>query len=168
MYNALTCVPSSEVNSNNIGQLFGLVCGLGQDPCAGIAANATAGTYGAYGMCNPQQQIGWALNAYYEQQSAAGNGASACDFSGSATMQSAVYPTGTCAELISQAGGQGTGTVTSAPTNTVSPTSGSGGSTSHGAAAPGISTMASLNIGVAQIAVYMLVAVGTGTGMILL
>jgi 1,3-beta-glucanosyltransferase GAS1 len=166
MYEALTCVPSSEVNNNNVGALFGLVCGLGQDTCAGIAANATSGTYGAYGMCNPQQQIGWALNAYYEQQSASGNGASACDFSGSATMQSAVYPTGTCAELVSQAGGQGTGTVTSAPTGTVSATS--GGSTSHGAAAPGISTMASLNIGVAQIAVYMLFAVGTGTGMILL
>ncbi|RMZ89780.1 hypothetical protein DV736_g2989, partial [Chaetothyriales sp. CBS 134916] len=111
MYSALTCVPN-DVSGDDVGDLFGIVCGLGKDVCAGITANATTGDYGAYGMCNSNQQLGWALNAYYDQQSASGNAASACDFSGSATTQSPTKPTGTCAALISQAGNNGQGTVT--------------------------------------------------------
>jgi hypothetical protein len=176
MDKALNCVPSSQINTDNIGDFFGLVCGLSQSACAGIATNATSGDYGAYGMCNPMQQLGWALNSYYEQQLAAGNGASACDFSGSATTQAAVSPTGQCASLISQAGNGGTGTVTSAPTATGGSSSGSGssssgsGSSSSGSSAgvPGHSTLASLNFGYLQMGLYMVCAVVAGAGMIIL
>lgn len=178
MDKALTCVPSNEVTTENVGEVFGVLCGLGTgSQCDGIATNGSSGTYGAYGMCNPMQQLGWALNAYYEQQQAAGNGASACDFSGSASTQSPVAPTGTCASLVSQAGGGGTGTVTSAPTNTGSSGGGSSGSgssgsgsssSSSGSGISGQSTLASINFGAIQMGLYMVCAVVTGAGMILL
>jgi hypothetical protein len=170
MYKALSCVPSDQVNSDNIGDLFGVLCGLSDGAqCDGIAANGTTGDYGAYGMCNPTQQLGWALNNYASTQSASGN-TNACAFSGSATIQSYVNPTGSCAALISQAGGQGTGTVTSKPSGTGSSgSSGSGsGSSSSGLGAPTFGTMASLNLGAFQFAIYTIVAVFTGAGMILL
>lgn len=176
MFNALTCVPNG-VSTDDIGDLFGVVCGLGDNVCSGITANATLGNYGAYGMCNPEQQLGWALNTYYEEQLAAGNGASACDFSGSATTTSPTTPTGTCAELISQAGSGGTGTVTSAPSGTGSS---GGGSSGSGSSASGSSSgSSSANAGVSgfstaghmsflTIAAAMTVALVSGAGMILL
>lgn len=174
MYKALSCVPSDQVNDDNIGDFFGVLCGLSDGAqCDGIAANGTTGDYGAYGMCNPTQQLGWALNNYASTQAASGNSA-ACSFSGSATSQSFVNPTGTCASLIQQAGAEGTGTVTSQPSGT-----GSGGSSgssassgssssSSGVAAPGFGAMSSLNLGAYQFAAYAIVSVITGAGMILL
>jgi hypothetical protein len=170
MFNALTCVPNN-VATDEIGDLFGIVCGLGSNTCAGIEANGTNGDYGAYGMCNPTQQLGWALNDYYEQQAASGNGASACDFSGSAKTQNPTSPTGTCATLISQAGNEGTGTVTSQPSGTGSSgssgSSGSGGSSSSkSAGAPGFSAPA--HVGLLQVVLYVTVALVSGAGMIVL
>jgi len=175
MYKALSCVPSDEVNDDNIGDLFGVLCGLSDgQQCDGLAANGTTGDYGAYGMCNPTQQLGWALNYYASTQAASGN-AGACSFSGSATSQSFVTPSGTCASLIGQAGPAGTGTVTSAPSGTAaasgsgSSSSGSGSSSSSsGLAGPSYGAMASLNLGAYQFAIYTIVAVFTGAGMILL
>ncbi|EHY55336.1 1 3-beta-glucanosyltransferase gel4 [Exophiala dermatitidis] len=168
MYNALTCVPK-DLDDDEVGDLFGIVCGLGSGTCDGITANGTTGKYGAYGMCNSQQQLGWALNNYYEQQVKAGNGASACDFSGSATTQSPTSPSGSCATLISQAGSAGTGTITSQPSGTGSSGSSSGSSSStksHNAAAAGFS--APSYIGTLQIALYVSMAFISGAGMILL
>lgn len=169
MYSALTCVPNS-VDAEEIGDLFGVVCGLADGVCDGIIANATSGAYGAYGMCNPQQQLGWALNTYYERARAAGNGASACDFSGSATTQSPVTPTGTCQQLIQQAGSGGTGTVTSAPSGTgrASGGGGSGGSSSStsNAGVPSFSTPS--HFGFLPVAFYVSIAFVSGAGMILL
>lgn len=170
MYKALSCVPSNQINSDNIGQFFGVLCGLSDGAqCDGIAANGTTGDYGAYGMCNPTQKLGWALNNYASTQAASGN-SNACSFSGSATSQSFVNPSGTCASLIGQAGAQGTGTVTSQPSGTGSSgSSGSGSSSSSsGLAAPGFGTTAILNLGAYQFAIYAIVSVVTGAGMILL
>jgi 1,3-beta-glucanosyltransferase GAS1 len=170
MYKALTCVPNN-VPEDKIGELFGIVCGLGDTVCEGIQANATSGDYGAYGMCNPQQQLGWALNVYYNQQGAKGNAASACDFSGSATTQSATKPTGNCAALVSQAGQNGQGTVTSAPTGTGS-SGGSGGSGSSGSGSGSGNGAASIShfstFGFTPIALYLGVAFASGMAMILL
>jgi 1,3-beta-glucanosyltransferase GAS1 len=163
MFNALTCVPNN-VQDNEIGDLFGIVCGLSDTVCDGIVANATEGNYGAYGMCNPTQQLGWALNVYYNQQNAAGNAASACDFSGAAKTQQAAAPSGECEALINEAGQNGQGTVTSAPTATGG--SGSGGSSSSNAGVPGFSQ--SSTVGMFQAGVYLLVAAVSGAGMILL
>ena len=172
MEDALTCNIARTVSEDDLGDLFGLVCGLSDTACLGIQANGTTGKYGAYGMCNARQQVGWALNAYYSEQNRA---ADACDFSGSATLQSAVAPTGSCKTLISQAGSQGTGTVTSAPSGTGgSGSSGSGGGSSSGGASGsgngvgmGFSTT-SITFGYWQVAVYLVCAFGSGAAMILL
>lgn len=168
MFKALSCVPDN-VSDDSVGDLFGVVCGLGQGTCSGITANGTSGDYGAYAMCNPTQQLGFALNNYYQQQLSAGNGASACDFSGSAKTQSPVNPTGTCSELISQAGSGGTGTVTSQPSGTGSSGSGSGSggsSSSSSAGIPGFSAPA--HVGLLQVVSFLAVAFVSGAGMILL
>jgi 1,3-beta-glucanosyltransferase GAS1 len=170
MFKALSCVPNN-VAEDEAGELFGVVCGLGDSVCDGIRANASTGNYGAYGMCNPEQQLGWALNAYYQQQNAQGNGASACDFSGSATTQSPTKPTGQCQSLISEAGNNGQGTVTSVPTSVGGSSNGGGsdGSSSgsgSGNGAAGISHFSSF--GYAQLAAYLVVAFTSGMGMILL
>ncbi|KAK5057553.1 hypothetical protein LTR84_011553 [Exophiala bonariae] len=168
MFSALTCVPNN-VATEDVGALFGVVCGLVDGVCDGIEANGTSGTYGAYGMCNPTQQLGWALNSYYERAKASGNAASACDFSGSAKTQAPVAPTGTCSQLIAQAGSAGTGTVTSAPSGTGgsgSGGSGSGSSSSSGNSAPGFSSP--VHVGLLQVAFCVSIAVLSGAGMILL
>lgn len=169
MYKALTCVPNN-VADDQAGELFGIVCGLGDTVCDGIRANATTGEYGAYGMCNPQQQLGWALNVYYNQQGAAGNGASACDFSGSATKQAAASPTGECKGLISQAGQNGQGSVTSVPTSVGgSGGSGSGSGSSGSGSGNGVAGMShSSNVGLLQLTMFLTIAFTSGMGMILL
>lgn len=166
MYSALTCVPH-DVSDEDAGDLFGVVCGLGakSEVCAGITNNATTGEYGAYGMCNPQEQLGWALNAYYLAQDSS-NKASACDFSGSATTQSTSALTGQCSSLVAEAGSRGTGTVTSKPSGTGNVGSGSSSSGS-GNAAPRLGSTAVFGTEVA-IAAYVGLAVVSGMCMIFL
>lgn len=175
MQKALTCNVAKSVNDDDIGDLFSTVCGLSKDACMGITNDPKKGTYGAYGMCNPREQIGWALNAYYEQQQSAGNGASACDFSGSAGTQSAVKPTGNCADLIKQAGAQGTGTVTAVPTaigtgsSGGSGSGGSSGSSGSASGSPGSANLVSIPsfaFGALQMGLYVAVAVLSGVAMI--
>ena len=180
MEKALTCNVAKSVDDKDIADLFGTVCGLSKNACAGIQADASKGIYGAYGMCNGREQLGWALNAYYsEQLSGSNGGASACDFSGSATLQSAVTPTGQCSSLIKQAGGQGTGTVTAVPTGGSSGSGGSGASGSSGSGSSGSGSASgspgaagsvsapSLNMGF-QLGAYIVVAMVSGVAMILL
>lgn len=162
MYDTLSCIVSDDVDEEDYGELFGVVCGLNKDACAGIAKDATTGDYGAYGMCNPQQQLGFALNQYANAQRD-GNG---CNFSGSATTKSAV-PTRSapaeCRSLISQAGRDGTGTVTAIPTGTGAAAS---GSQSPGAA--GALTVPSFETGRLQLGIYVVTALVSGMAMVLL
>lgn len=161
MMDSLTCVVKDDISQKELGKLFGVVCGYGV--CDGIAANGTTGKYGAYSMCAAKEQLSFAMNKYYEEQVAKGNGAQACDFGGAATTKSAVTPTGTCKDLMSQAGADGTGTVTSAPT--------AGGATaaaaSEGAAGPMVAPTA-VNFGMLQLGAYIITAFIAGVGMILL
>ncbi|KAH2677022.1 hypothetical protein KXV51_003214 [Aspergillus fumigatus] len=113
MSNAASCVVKDSVSSDEYGDLFSLICGY--TDCTGIARNATTGSYGAYGMCTPKQQLNFLLNKYYSEQSSA---SSACNFGGSATVTSATKATGACSSLMKEAGTAGTGTVTSKPTGT--------------------------------------------------
>lgn len=169
MYSALTCVPH-DVSDDEAGELFGIVCGLGasQGVCAGITNNATTGEYGAFGMCNPQEQLGWALNAYYLAQ-APSNRPSACVFSGSATTQAASSLTGSCSSLVAEAGPRGTGTVTSKPSGTgnVGGASGTGKSSGSGNAAARFGSKAVFGTE-AAIAAYVGLAFVSGMCMIFL
>src|SRR5699024_2192171 len=74
------------------------------------------GRYGAYSMCKPKQQLSFVMDQYYKQQSKKGNTASACDFKGAASTKKSSKPSGTCKDLINEAGTAGTDTVTSHPT----------------------------------------------------
>ncbi|KAH0162554.1 carbohydrate-binding module family 43 protein, partial [Aureobasidium melanogenum] len=116
MFNSLSCTVKSSVSEESYGDMFGYVCGADSNACAGIAHNATTGNYGAYSMCNSTEQLGFVLDQYYSAQPSAQR-ASACAFSGSATLKSGSKPTtGVCSSLMAQAGVQGTGVVTASPT----------------------------------------------------
>ncbi|OJJ46015.1 hypothetical protein ASPZODRAFT_25911 [Penicilliopsis zonata CBS 506.65] len=164
MVASLSCVVKSSVKSAKYADLFDTVCGYGV--CAGIDTNTTSGVYGAYSMCTSEQQLNFVLNEYYVEQKAAGNGASACDFSGSATTTASTSATGTCASLLSAVGTAGTGTVTAAAASGTGSSS-SSSSTSSSAGLPRLASQ-SVNLGFGQLAVFIFTAVLSGTGMILL
>jgi hypothetical protein len=122
---SLACNVASTVDSTAYGTLFGTVCGYGGGAaCAGIKADPATGTYGAYSMCDAQEQLGFVFNQYYLSQNSA---ATSCNFQGAAKVQNAASPASSCTALLNQAGAQGTGTVTSQPSAVGgSGTSGSG------------------------------------------
>ncbi|EEP80616.1 EPD1 [Uncinocarpus reesii 1704] len=156
MVKSLSCVADDNIDDEDLGDLFGTVCGLSAEACAGIKADPATGKYGAYSMCNPREQLSFAFNSYYEAQSAKGNGQNACDFKGKAKQQSAVEPTGTCSKLIEQAGKDGSGTVGSSPNS----------ASSSSAAAPMV--VPAFNFNILQLGAYVFCATLAGAGMILL
>lgn len=105
MDKSLTCVVADSVDSDDYEDLFDYVCG--EIDCSGISGNGTTGDYGAYSGCKSKQQLNFVLNLYYEQN---GLGDDACDFSGSATTQSATTAS-SCSAVLSSAGSSGLGTV---------------------------------------------------------
>ena len=163
----LTCVAQSSLSTDEVTKLFGQVCNpdLGEN-CAGFAADGSTGVYGAYAGCNATEQLSFAFNQYYLNQTANNPGNSqACDFGGSATTQSPVAATGACGALVSQAGTAGTGSVTSAPTGTGS---GSSSSTTTHKGSAGMLTVPNFSFGMLQLGLYVTVAALVGAGMILL
>ena len=153
MYNSLGCVVKGTTDEKAYGELFNQVCSYGQS-CAGIAANASTGTYGAYGTCNSTEQLGFAFNQYYQSQNKAGT---ACDFGGAATTKSPGSSSGSCSALLQQAGSAGTGTVTSGAS-----------STSTKKSAAGAVVVPRVETGVFSVGIYAVVAGFFGAGMILL
>lgn len=126
MDKSLTCVVDDSVDSDDYTDLFDYVCGI--IDCSGISGNGTTGDYGAYSPCNAKQQLNFVLNMYYEEN---GLGSDACDFSGSATTQSASTAS-SCTAVLSSAGASGLGTVSgdiaNATTDSESEETGSSGS----------------------------------------
>jgi hypothetical protein len=135
MYNSLSCAVKGTVTAANYGSLFATVCGLGGgSACAGIKTDPLNGIYGAYSMCNSTEQLSFALDQYYKSQQ---NQATACNFQGAAGLKNPVSPPSACAALMSQAGPQGTGTVTTNPIGAaVGGGSGSSGAAKKSASAP--------------------------------
>jgi 1,3-beta-glucanosyltransferase GAS1 len=167
MYNSLGCVVSGSTSEDDYGQLFGTVCGEGDSICAGIAHNASTGSYGAYGMCNATEQLAYAFNNYYVAQS---SGASACNFNGAAVTKAAQSAGGACSTLLAEAGTAGTGTVTSQPSGTGAVAGGSNGgaSSASSSSGAGISSVPSPETGLLPAAFIVSVAVISGMGMIFL
>ncbi|KAG5297209.1 beta-1,3-glucanosyltransferase [Histoplasma ohiense] len=156
MVNSLSCVAKSSVDDEDLGKYFGTVCGLGKGVCDGIASKPEDGVYGAYSMCDPRDQLSFAFNSYFLQQDGASD---ACDFKGAAELQDSKKPTGTCADLLKQAGTDGKGTVTSAP-NT-----GPGSTTSSAAI---VTTIPAFNMGLLSVGAYVFCGVLAGFGIVLL
>ncbi|GFF37774.1 1,3-beta-glucanosyltransferase gel4 [Aspergillus lentulus] len=163
MSNAASCVVKDSVSSDDYSDLFSLVCGY--TDCTGIARNATTGSYGAYGMCTPKQQLNFLLNKYYSEQSSA---SSACSFGGSATVTSATKATGACSSLMKEAGTAGTGTVTSKPTGTADSSGSSASSTSSSGAAVALTRGTAVTVGSFELGVYAITALLTAVGMVML
>lgn len=164
MEDSLTCVVKDDVSDKEIGKLFGTVCDLGN--CDGISKDAKKGRYGAYSMCKPKQQLSFVMDQYYQQQSKKGNAASACDFKGAASTRKSSKPSGTCKDLMNEAGTAGTGIVTSHPT--VGSDAGSARSSTSSDAAGMMASPGSVNVGNWQLGVYFATAIFAGVAMILL
>ncbi|OLL22824.1 1,3-beta-glucanosyltransferase [Neolecta irregularis DAH-3] len=107
MIASLSCVVADNVESKDYGTIFGQVCGASS--CDGIHANGTTGEYGAYSMCQAKEKLSFALNQYYKKQNYA---STACDFNGQAKIQSP-KTSGSCKSILSEAGTDGTGKVSS-------------------------------------------------------
>ncbi|CCF57644.1 hypothetical protein KAFR_0C06480 [Kazachstania africana CBS 2517] len=99
---ASSCVVSSDVDSDDYSDLFSYVCA--EVSCDGISANGTTGEYGAYSFCSSEQQLNFVLNLYYEAE---GADSSACDWDGSATLQTATTQAG-CSAALKEIGSIGT------------------------------------------------------------
>lgn len=166
MYSSLSCVVTPQTDEDDYGDLFGTVCGLDDNACNGISHNGTTGDYGAYGMCNSTEQLGFAFNQYYRAHN---QQASACDFRGAAKTQQANDVGPTCTSLMQQAGRNGQGTVTAQPSGTGA---GSGGSGGGGAASSsqmaGPRTAVSVQAGLLPVVGMLGLALFSGAGMILL
>lgn len=159
MYNSLQCSIKSTVDPKMYGSIFGTVCGLGGgSACAGIKADPLSGTYGAYSMCNSTEMLSFVLDQYYKGQQSK---ADACNFQGAATLKQSVTPASSCAALMSQAGAAGTGTVTANPISGAN----SGASASK---KPGAGSMASSDMQLFSMFLYIAVAGMLGMGLILI
>ncbi|KAK2768691.1 1,3-beta-glucanosyltransferase gas1 [Arachnomyces sp. PD_36] len=164
MSKSLSCVVSDSVKTEDLKDLFDTVCGYG-DSCVGINPDATKGVYGAYSMCSDKEKLSFAFDTYYQSQLSKGNGDNACDFDGAATKQTATEAEGTCKDLMSQAGSDGTGTVTSAPSGVAG--SGDSSETSTGAAS-NLMVAPEFNFGMLKLGAYLVSAAMAGAGLILL
>ncbi|QLG72950.1 hypothetical protein HG535_0E00340 [Zygotorulaspora mrakii] len=98
---SLSCVVDDDVSEDDYQDLFDYVCG--EISCDGIQGNGTSGDYGAYSFCSPQAKLSFVLNLYYEAQGAS---QSDCDFSGSASLQTASIQSG-CSSALAQIGSSG-------------------------------------------------------------
>ena len=169
MAKSVSCTVADSVDDEDIGELFGTVCGLNPKACAGIARDPSTGIYGAYSMCTGRQQLAFALDQYYQLQKKASD---ACGFDGQAKLQQGSADS-TCSNLVKAAGTAGTATVTALPGNASgtggsSGTSPSGSSTGTSTGNAAASVVPAFNTGLLAVGVYVLVAGMTGVGMILL
>ncbi|KAF2011687.1 carbohydrate-binding module family 43 protein [Aaosphaeria arxii CBS 175.79] len=155
MTDNLSCVvDSSKTTEDDYKDLFDFICSKKDGAfCAGINRNVTSGPYGAYGMCSDQEQLSFAIGQY------AKNVANGCDFKGKAKTQTAKEGSSQCKSLLSQAGAEGTGTVTASP--------GTGNSTSSPGAASGL-IAPQFNSGLFSLGLYVIVAVFSGAALVVL
>ncbi|RCK60553.1 Protein EPD1 [Candida viswanathii] len=143
MSESLDCVVKDSVDSDDYSELFGIVCD--HVDCSGINANGTTGEYGAYSPCSSKDKLSFVLNLYYMENN---KDKSACDFDGSASLQSGTTAS-SCSAYLSSAGSAGLGTINgSVRTDTSEATtaaggSGSGSSGSDSSSASGSSSSAS-------------------------
>lgn len=162
MVKSLSCKASDDLDEKELGELFGTVCGMDDKACAGISSDPKKGSYGAYSMCNPYEQLSHAYNSYYELNDKKDT---ACDFDGTGETQEAEEAEGECATLIKQAGKDGSGTVTAAPTS-ADGEGDSAGSAGEGSSAASPMATPGFNFGVLSLSAYLVCAMTAGAGVI--
>ena len=172
MISNLTCIAKSGLSDDTIESQFNYVCDPSKgDYCSGVTANGSTGVYGAFSMCSASEQLSYAFNQYYLNQTATNpQNTSPCDFSGNG-QKVAPKPASSCKAVISQAGAAGTGSITNAPTATGSTTGSSSGGTSSTSKAKSdaiILGVPAFDFGILKLAAYVTTAILAGVGMILL
>jgi hypothetical protein len=155
---ALSC-NIAATDGTKYGDAFNYICGANPNFCTGIAHNATTGSYGAIGGCNPQQQLAFVANQYYLSS---GQSSTACNFGGLATVQSPTTASA-CVALISAAGTNGGGSVPS-PTGT----QGTAAASSSKNATPGPNTPSFFDFGKVLFAAYVLAFAVSAVGIFVL
>ncbi|KAL8739226.1 MAG: hypothetical protein Q9181_000117 [Wetmoreana brouardii] len=167
MTQSLNCTAKSDISDDDIETNFNYLCDPSNgDFCSGILANGSTGVYGAYSMCNAQERISWAFNAFFMDQTKNNvKNTDPCNFQGAAQKQTP-KSAGTCRSVVSQAGDSGTGVITSAPTP--SSTSSGGGSAASTTGAASTLTVPNFSYGMLQMTVYIAIATLVGGGMVLL
>lgn len=155
MFNSLSCVPSSSLSVKSYGDIFGFICAKQPNACAGISKNTTTGIYGAYLMCNATQQLGYAMDQYYN---ALNKASGACDFQGQAALRNAGSVDSKCSASLASA----SSAIQAAATAT-----GSGSSSSSNVAAP-VPMRNLFTMGDVAVGLYVVVAMAVGAGMVLL
>ncbi|KAJ7120382.1 X8 domain-containing protein, partial [Mycena epipterygia] len=135
----LSCqfTPQTSDFTDVLGVLTGVVCGLlpgVKGSCDDIAANGTTGVYGVVGQCDPSTKLSYAFSQYYELSNRA---ATACSFSGNATINSAAS-TSTVADAVSSCLPSPSAVFT--PTSPSGSSGSSSGSSGSGASGSGTSS----------------------------
>ncbi|KAH9884269.1 family 72 glycoside hydrolase [Xylariomycetidae sp. FL2044] len=168
MFKSLSCAPSDDLDEKDFGDIFGYVCENDEDACAGIKHETDTGVYGPYSMCNPKEQLGFVLNAYYNNQNQASD---ACDFNGAAKVNSSPSTESSCEDALASASSAvavaATATAGSGTSGTGSG-SGSGDNTSSAAVPGSVQLAPILTFGNVAVGLYMVAAMATGAGMIML
>ena len=168
MVQSLNCTAKTSISDDAITTNFNYLCDPSNgDFCSGILANGSTGVYGAYSMCNAQERISWAFNAFFMDQTRNNpQNTDPCDFKGVAQKQTS-RSAGTCRAVVSQAGDSGTGVITAAPSPS-STTSGSGGSSSTTTGAASALTVPRFGFGMLQMTAYISLVALVGATMVLL
>jgi len=162
MFKSLSCAPASNLDEDEYGDIFGYICKNDENACAGIKHDTEAGVYGPYSMCNPKEQLGHVLDAYYMNQNKASD---ACDFNGAAKLQSSPKVDSTCEDALAKA----SSAVAVAATATAASTGSASGSSKSDNAAPGTMPLGPvITLGNMAVGLYMVVAMGAGAAMIAL
>ncbi|KAI1125826.1 family 72 glycoside hydrolase [Nemania abortiva] len=166
MFKSLSCAPASNLAERDYGDIFGYICENDEKACAGIKRDTAAGVYGPFSMCNPKEQLGHILDAYYNNQNKA---STACDFDGAAKVQSSPKVESSCETSLEQA--SSAVAVVATATGNASGTgssSGSGSDTSDSAAPGSMPSGPIVTLGNMAIGLYVLVAMGAGAAMVAL
>jgi hypothetical protein len=124
MVSTLSCQAKSTLTDGEISFNFGWICGGdGFGSCKGFTPDTTTGSYPDWGICNPIDKLSLAFNALYQHY---GSQASACDFTGNATLMTPTKSMAACAPLLNVTVAAGTSTGgTAGPAATTASASGS-------------------------------------------
>lgn len=88
---SFNCVVADDVDEEDYGDLFGEVCGY--IDCSEISADGNEGAYGSFSFCSDKDRLSFVLNQYYHDQNERSD---ACDFGGSASINSDAVETSRC------------------------------------------------------------------------
>ncbi|KAI1822749.1 family 72 glycoside hydrolase [Xylaria intraflava] len=166
MFKSVSCAPASSLDEKDYGSIFGYICENDPKACAGIKSDSKSGVYGPYSMCNPKEQLGHVLDAYYNNQKQA---STACDFKGAAEIQKSPKVESSCEAPLAKA--SAAEAVAATATANVSGSGSSSGpdSSNSDSAAPGtVPSGPVITLGNMAVGLYMLVAMGAGAAMIAL